>query len=170
MSTTASTPAATSQAPGAGAWAPATPLAETTPSPPPVGPYQVEVFYDGDCPLCRREIDLLRRWDRHQRVRFTDIADDGFEPAEYGKTMDELMAEIHGRTPRGEWIIGVEVFRQLYSAVGFGRLVPLTRLPVVRQALDLSYRFFAKQRLRLTGRCDASSEACRVDGSPAAAE
>ncbi|MEN0111925.1 MAG: DUF393 domain-containing protein [Planctomycetota bacterium] len=138
------------------------------PTPPPVGPYRVEVFYDGDCPLCRREIDLLRRWDRHQRIRFTDIAAPSFDASDYGKSMDELMAEIHGRLSDGSWIIGVEVFRQLYGAVGFDRVVPLSRLPGVRHALDLSYKFFAKQRLRLTGRC--KDEGCAIDRPNAAAE
>ncbi|MEO1495530.1 MAG: DUF393 domain-containing protein [Planctomycetota bacterium] len=122
---------------------------------------QVEVFYDGDCPLCKREIDLLRWMDGKERVQFTDIAAEGFEPAVYGKTMDELMAEIHGRLPSGEWIIGVEVFRRLYAAVGFAWAVPVTRAPGVRHALDLGYQFFAKQRLRLTGRCHDGS--CSID-------
>ncbi|MCA9152358.1 MAG: DUF393 domain-containing protein, partial [Planctomycetales bacterium] len=34
----------------------------------------VEVFYDGDCPLCKREIGFLQRRDRQGRIRFTDIA------------------------------------------------------------------------------------------------
>ena len=46
---------------------------------------------------------------------------------------------------------GVEVFRRLYTAVGFGPVVALTRLPGVRQLLDLAYHAFAKHRLRLTG-------------------
>ncbi|TWT42770.1 thiol-disulfide oxidoreductase DCC family protein [Botrimarina hoheduenensis] len=121
----------------------------------------VEVFYDGDCPLCRKEIGMLRWMDRNERIQFTDIAAAGFSPPDYGKSMEELMAEIHGRLPSGEWILGVEVFRQLYAAAGWGLLVAPTRLPGVRHALDLGYRFFAKQRLRLTGRCHDG--ACRID-------
>ncbi len=115
--------------------------------------YEIEVFFDGGCPLCRREIDMLRRWDRHQRIRFTDIDAETFDPAAVGKTMDELMAEIHGRLPDGTLIKGVEVFRRLYSAVGYRRLVTLTRLPGISCALKLGYWVFAKNRLRLTGRC-----------------
>ncbi|TWT97939.1 hypothetical protein Pla108_20930 [Botrimarina colliarenosi] len=109
---------------------------------------------------------MIRRMDRHERIRFTDIAADGFDPAVYGKSMAELMAEIHGRDQEGVWLVGVEVFRRLYGAVGFGPLVAVTRWPGVRQGLDLAYRLFAKQRLRLTGRCDAG--ACEApDRGPA---
>ena len=127
--------------------------------------WRVEVFYDGECPLCVREIKLLRWLDRRHRIRFTDIAAAGFQATEFGKTPVDFMDEIHGRLPDesgdpGEWIMGVEVFRQLYAAVGFGWLVWPTRLPLVAQALDFGYRIFAKNRLRLTGRC--TTETCDV--------
>ena len=117
---------------------------------------EFEVFYDGHCPLCSREITTLRRLDRHQRIRFTDIAAPGFDAHAIGSTQDDLMARVHGRTQDGQIVEGVEVFRRLYAAVGFRRLVGLTRLPGVRAALDASYRVFARNRLRLTGRrCEA---------------
>ena len=115
--------------------------------------FQVEVFFDGDCPLCIREVGFLRRRDKHGRIQFTDIADPGFDPTTAGRTLDELMAEIHARLPDGSLIKGVEVFRRLYSAIGFGPVVALTRLPVVSPALDFAYQVFAKNRMRFTGRC-----------------
>lgn len=116
--------------------------------------YGIEVFFDGECPLCRREIELLRRMDRRARIRFTDLAAEGFAAREDGPGIDELMGQIHARTPDGEWITGVEVFRRLYAAVGLGPIVALTRLPGVGGALELAYTWFAANRLRLTGRCD----------------
>jgi predicted DCC family thiol-disulfide oxidoreductase YuxK len=118
----------------------------------------LEVFFDGDCPLCLREISMLRRMDRKQRVLFTDIASPEFEPAQFGRSMDELMAEIHARLPDGSWITGVEVFRRLYSAVGFGWLMPLTRIPGISHGLEWGYRVFARNRLKLTGRCNSTCE------------
>lgn len=117
-------------------------------------PFVFEVFFDGDCPLCVREIRMLQRLDGRGRLRFTDIARADFDAADTGRTWDELMARIHGRLPNGELVEGVEVFRRLYSAVGFGPLVALTRLPGIRHLLDAAYHLFAKNRLRLTGRCE----------------
>jgi predicted DCC family thiol-disulfide oxidoreductase YuxK len=125
-----------------------------------------EVFYDGECPLCTREIAVLRGLDRRGRIRFTDIAAPGFDAATVGRSHDELMAHIHGRLPGGELVEGVEVFRQLYAAVGLGPLVAWTRLPGFSWLLDRGYAVFARNRLRLTGRC--TRETC-APGTPSAA-
>ena len=93
--------------------------------------FDVEVFFDGDCPLCVREIDMLRRLDRRERIRFTDIAESSFDSREVGVDWNTLMARIHGRLPDGTLIEGVEVFRRLYAAAGFPRLVAATRLSLI---------------------------------------
>ncbi|TWU46756.1 thiol-disulfide oxidoreductase DCC family protein [Rubripirellula reticaptiva] len=127
--------------------------------------HTVEVFYDGECPLCVREIQLLKWLDRKDRIQFTNIAAPDFNAAEYERTPVQFMDEIHGRLPAkgsqpAQWIIGVEVFRQLYAAVGLGFLVGPTRLPGISHVLNFGYQVFAKNRLRLTGRCTAKT--CEV--------
>lgn len=116
--------------------------------------WQVEVFFDGDCPLCVREIGMIRWMDRKSRIRFTDIAASEFSVSDYPWTEEEFMAEIRGRLSDGRWIVGVEVFRRLYAAVGLRWIVAPTRLPGVSHFMDWGYNIFAKNRLRLTGRCD----------------
>ena len=126
--------------------------------------FDFEVFYDGECPLCTREIQMLRRRDRRERIRFVDIAADDFDTSSVGVTWGALMDRIHGRLPDGTIVQGVEVFRRLYAAVGFGPLVALTRLPGIAQLLDVIYHEFAKNRLRLTGRC--ADGACDLQAKP----
>jgi predicted DCC family thiol-disulfide oxidoreductase YuxK len=115
--------------------------------------FDIEVFYDGACPLCLREMRMLLGRDRRRRIRFVDIAASDFDATSVGLTWQALMDRIHGRLPDGTMIEGVEVFRRLYAAVGLGPLVALSRLPGIRQLLDVAYGAFAKHRLRLTGRC-----------------
>lgn len=123
---------------------------------------QFEVFFDGDCPLCRREIDFLRRRDRQGQIAFTDIDQIDFSESTQTPDRETLMAEIHGRMPDGSIVKGVEVFRQLYSRIGWSWPVSLSRWPGISQTLDFCYRIFARNRLWLTGRhqCDDS---CQVD-------
>ena len=71
--------------------------------------FEVEVFFDGKCPLCTREIALLRKTHCRRRVRFTDIAEAAFDPASTGVSMQTLMARIHGRLPDGTLVEGVDV-------------------------------------------------------------
>ena len=127
------------------------------------GTFDIEMFYDGACPVCMRETRVLQKRDVHGRIRFTDIAAADFEPAAYGRSIGDFMDRIQGRLPNGEWIEGVEVFRRLYALVGFPRLVWASRLPGISQALGVAYDLFAKNRMRLTGRCTADAAgACDV--------
>jgi predicted DCC family thiol-disulfide oxidoreductase YuxK len=125
--------------------------------------FDIEVYYDGACPMCSREIGLLRRLDRRQRIRFVDIDAAGFDAGTVGVSQQALMERIHGRLPDGTLVEGVEVFRRLYAAVGFGWIVSLTRLPGVASLLDAAYDAFARRRLRLAGRCAEGT--CSADAA-----
>lgn len=122
-------------------------------------PASFEVFFDGECPLCGKEIAMLQRLDRRQAIRFTDISTLDFAAERLEKDYETLMGSIHGRMPDGSWVSGVEVFRQLYTAVGYGGIVSLTRVPGLSWLLDMLYVVFARNRLTWTGR-----EAC-LEGS-----
>jgi predicted DCC family thiol-disulfide oxidoreductase YuxK len=126
-----------------------------------VNSFDVEVFFDGECPVCSREIAMLRRLDRRRRrIRFTDIAAHEFDASSIGRSHADVMDRLHGRLPDGMVIEGVEVFRRLYASLGFAPLVAASRLPGIRHALDWVYATFAKNRLRLTGRC--RSDGCTL--------
>jgi len=114
---------------------------------------EITVLFDGDCPLCAREVRMLRRLDRARgRIGFEDIAAPGFEASRYGLDPATLMARIHGVLGDGRVIEGMEVFRRAYAAVGLGWLLAPSRWPLLRPLCDAAYRSFARNRLRLTGR------------------
>ena len=126
------------------------------------------ILFDGDCPLCRREIAMLERMDGGRgRLACEDIAAPGFDPSRYGRTRQELMARIHGVLPDGTLVEGMEVFRRSYRAAGAGWVLAWTALPGLRVLADAGYRWFARNRLRLTGRgTDAAcDERCAIPGT-----
>ena len=118
--------------------------------------WTVQVFFDGDCPLCVREIGMLRKLDRRGKILMTDIAARDFRAEDFGQTQAALMDQIHARLPDGTWITGVEVFRRLYAAVGLGVVSSFLSLPGIDRVADFAYERFAKNRLKWTGRCDAN--------------
>jgi len=125
-----------------------------------------EVFYDQDCGMCRREIDMIRRKDKHNQITLINIAAPDFDPTANGPNeknpqtngiaLHKLMREIHGRYPDREtsdqWITGVEVFREIYSRLGFRSATRFSRLPLVSHALDFGYKGFSYLRFKLAMR------------------
>ena len=107
-----------------------------------------EVFYDEQCPLCRKEINFIRKRDKHNRMILTDISARGFDPSSTGKSLDELMREIHGRHIDGELVVGVEVFREIYQRIGYGAFVAPTRWFGVRWFMDRMYNLFGALRYK----------------------
>lgn len=127
--------------------------------------WEICLLFDGECPLCAREIRLLERLDRGRgRIRFEDIAAPEFDPAAYGLRPGDAMRRIHGALPDATIVEGMEVFRRAYAAVGLGWLLAPTRWPGLRRPSDAAYRWFARNRLRLTGRT-CESDRCEVGGT-----
>jgi hypothetical protein len=60
---------------------------------------EIEVFHDGKCPLCLREMRLLQRLDRRAAIRFIDISADDFEPSSLGVSWPALTGgcPVHAR-------------------------------------------------------------------------
>ena len=109
---------------------------------------------------------MIRRKDKRSRLKLTDIAAANFK-ADDGKDLHELMKEIHGRHPNGDFVTGVDVFREIYSRIGFGWLVKVSRLPILRQLLDVAYSVFARLRfkhaLRRMKRAGIDCQQCQLE-------
>lgn len=119
----------------------------------------MDVYFDGDCPLCVREIAWLRRLDRHARLHLIDIASPDFEAPE-GKTHETLMAEMHVRTADGKWRKGVDAFAAMYRAVGIIPIAMLLESKLLKPIAERAYAIFARNRLRWTGRDVCTNGTC----------
>ena len=118
--------------------------------------WQIKLLYDGDCPLCLREVNFLRQRDGDQgRIRFVDIADLEYSPQENaGIDFETAMGRIHGILPDGTIVRNVEVFRRVYEIIGLGWIYTATQWPVIGSVVDWIYGLWAARRLQLTGRPD----------------
>jgi predicted DCC family thiol-disulfide oxidoreductase YuxK len=115
--------------------------------------WQIRILYDAECPLCAREGRLLERLDGGRgRIDLEDISDPAFDASRYGLDPADLEAKLHGVLPDGTIVEGVEVLARAYEAVDWGWLVAPARWPGTRWLLDRAYLWFARNRLRLTGR------------------
>ncbi|MBW4469024.1 MAG: DUF393 domain-containing protein [Stenomitos rutilans HA7619-LM2] len=121
--------------------------------------WKIELLYDGECPLCMREVNFLRRRDAGRGlVAFVDIADPHYNPALYrGVDFETAMGRIHAVLPDGTVIQNVAVFRRVYEVLGMGWVYAATKLPVIGTIVDFVYGLWADRRLALTGRADLAT-------------
>ncbi|MBC8129051.1 MAG: DUF393 domain-containing protein [Rhizobiaceae bacterium] len=104
------------------------------------------VWFDGACPLCRREIALMQRLDRKGAITFVDAAD-----GDTACPMDraELLARFHARE-NGLMLSGAAAFAAMWRAVPLLRpLGLLARNRVVLAGLEWAYIRFLRLRPRL---------------------
>ena len=129
-------------------------------------PEPYRILIDGECPICRHEARIIEKLDNGRGlIETVDISDDNFDPARFGTDYPTLMGRIHGVTPGGEMKTGMQVFRDVYARLGWGWLWAPTGWPVLRPIFDAFYRWFARNRYRLTFRKNPCPEGtCRVDG------
>ena len=116
--------------------------------------WDVRVLFDGDCPLCVREVNFLRaKDDGRGKLDLVDIASETYDPAaNRGVDFETAMSTIHGITKDGEVITGIPVFAAAYAAVGLGWMYAFTKVPAMARAASTLYDFWAERRLAVTGR------------------
>ncbi|MEZ4483118.1 MAG: DUF393 domain-containing protein [Syntrophotaleaceae bacterium] len=121
--------------------------------PEPVFPLQV--FYDGSCPVCAREMAHYRALDRDGRLCFIDISGSAFDAASWGLQHQELMQVMHVRDACGRFYRGVNAFRVLWLGLPqplYHWLSRLLGLPGLHLLAVIGYRGFARLRHRLPRR------------------
>jgi len=116
--------------------------------------YEIKLLYDGECPLCLKEVNFLRKKDNGKgKIAFVDIASPDYCPADnQGIDYETAMNRIHGILADGTVIKNVEVFRTIYEILGMGWIYAVTKLPIIGWIADQIYGIWAKSRLQLTGR------------------
>ena len=103
---------------------------------------QYSLYFDGSCPLCKREMAVLRRL-KSSQLRLLNIHD------AVGLSQDEkaaYLAVLHLQLPNGDWLRGVDANVTAWSFTPIGFLwIPL-RWKFWRSAVDRLYMRWAKNR------------------------
>lgn len=112
-------------------------------TPPLPGEAGLTVWYDGACPLCAREIALMRRLNAAGELEFVDVG----TAAETPLPRQAMLKRFHVTTPGGATASGAAAFVQMWLRLP--ALRPLGRLaawPPVLAALEVAYRLFLRVR------------------------
>ena len=114
---------------------------------------KLNIFYDGGCPLCKREVDFLKSKNQWGCLKFTDINSSDFSlDLKYGFTYKQAMKRIHAFKSDGSVIKDINVFQEAYSLIGLGWIYAPTKLPIFDKFIEFIYGIWAKYRLKITFR------------------
>ena len=137
---------------------------------------RVALFWDGGCPLCRKEIAYYMWLDRDRKaVDWLDIDANPSHIEAHGVSVATAMDKIHAldRTS-GEMLIGASAFLAVWREIPYWNILPpiLTTVPGAMPIVDAAYGWWAKKRLGITAKlrsleagtsCDAKTgNACEM--------
>lgn len=108
----------------------------------------VSVYYDGSCPLCRREISFYGKCRGAESVDFVDVSQPRNLPSDLSRA--DSMARFHVRDARGRLVDGGQAFAELWKQLPAFRWLGLFfSFPAARWVLTLGYDAFLPFRPRI---------------------
>ncbi|WP_191603153.1 thiol-disulfide oxidoreductase DCC family protein [Marinomonas algicola] len=113
------------------------------------------IFYDGNCPLCNHEMQLLKRHDKNDQINLEDLNAADFVTRYPEINVQHALSILHAKTESGDMIYGLDVTVQAWAKTDKYTLfnyplLNLLRWPVIRFFADKAYVFFARHRTRIS--------------------
>lgn len=129
---------------------------------------QLTILYDGQCPLCVKEMRSLMRADLKHKIQLADINAPDFATRFPEVSHHAAMSKLHGYLEDQSsktLLTGLDVTYHAWRLVGKGWLIAPLRWPVIKVIADYCYLKFAKHRFTLsrwlTGQ--ARCQSCSID-------
>ena len=105
---------------------------------------RLTVWFDGACPLCIREIAMMRRLDKRERIAFADVAE---SMTACPLDSDLILARFHATTELGETLSGAAAFAAMWREIPPLRPLGLmAQNRVVLALLERTYTLFLRVR------------------------
>lgn len=117
----------------------------------------LKLLYDGECPICKREICILQKKDIQTKINFIDISSKAFSPFDNNNIdYNTAMSQIHAIDGERNLLVGIPAFATVYARCQLLVTSTLLRIPFINRVLNPLYTLFAKKRLWLTGRMNSN--------------
>ncbi len=121
---------------------------------------KIQVYFDGLCHLCSREIDHYRKQIGSQKIQFADITAPDFDPEKAGLDPIRVHQEMHVRKSDGSLTVGVDAFITIWESLPrYHFAARLGKKALPHALLTAGYHVFARVRPylpRKKAECSAS--------------
>ncbi len=119
---------------------------------------QATMFYDGACPLCRREVAHYQSLDNHKQVDWIDISAAPEKLNEHGIDYNIAMSRLHALDKDGNIHSGVKAFLIIWNALPYYRwLAVVIRTTRITPVLEWAYVRFARWRITRQNHCECKT-------------
>lgn len=104
----------------------------------------VTVFFDGGCPLCRREIGHYQKLTALEPIQWVDITVTPNLDQDFGLSPEAAMRRFHVLDPQGNLKVGAVGFLRLWQSLpGYRYLARLLILSRCLPVMNILYEYFA---------------------------
>jgi predicted DCC family thiol-disulfide oxidoreductase YuxK len=109
-------------------------------------PERATLIYDGECGMCRRAVEFVRRADRERRIALVPFQDEG-RVAAFGIPLPALAAAMHLVLPDGRVLAGADAAPELLRLLpGWHWVAWVFGVPGVPPVARRVYRWIARRR------------------------
>ena len=121
----------------------------------------MKIFYDGQCPLCAKEMTSLKSHDTDHKISFIDVHSNSFEQDYPSINKQHALQILHGLDNNNNLLLGLDVTYCAWQTVKKHKWLILLRKQPIKWFADKAYLFFAKHRMKISGllmpnQCDKS--------------
>jgi predicted DCC family thiol-disulfide oxidoreductase YuxK len=117
----------------------------------------IEVFFDGKCGLCSKEISYYQGIAPVGIFVWMDIANDPAPLQEHGITQADALRHLHVRDTDGQWHKGAAAFIIIWKHLSYWRLLSaFVGLPIIRHIASALYNKFADYRFAKLAHCQVA--------------
>ena len=119
----------------------------------------IEVFFDGKCGLCSKEIAYYQSIAPSGIFAWMDIATDASPLAALQISQADALRHLHVRDASGDWHIGAAAFLVIWQQLRYWRfLAVLVGLPIIRHIAAMVYNRFADYRFAKLAHCQIAQK------------
>ena len=119
----------------------------------------IQVFYDGKCGLCSKEINYYKKISPQNIFKWNDIANNPDDLKVIKVSQYDALMYLHALDRDKNLKIGVDAFILIWDELKLWNLLSLfVKLPIIYQITKLLYNMFAGYRFKKLTHCQMASQ------------
>lgn len=108
-----------------------------------------KVFFDGNCPICKKEINTYRKLSLDKKIEWHDISKNKNITKKINKTQNECLRVLHVVDDSNNLKTAIDAFIEIWIKTKYFRhLVIIFKIPSIKMLANYLYKIYAKYRYK----------------------